>query len=354
MLVYSILILINLFLHIFINNKRSIEIMYFVIGILLFLVSAIRYDVGTDYKHYGYIYLDIINGYNVYVEELYKYLNIIIFKIFGTNDVWLYIITSLIIIFCILKSIKDNTNNRYYFFSIFMFICSGMYFESFNLIRQYIAIGILALGITLLTQKKYIKYIFLMLVACLFHTSAFISILLVFTLILFRNKKFNKLVWIIYIVSLVCMVIDIRNIFNTIQNFIPQRWIWYLNSDFLLEKNYSAIIKQLFPNIILIFLLKKRKYLKEINEFNDVYILGFFVYVCLSNCFYGIIVLIRLADYFIIFLIFIIPLVVDSKPLKLERNCIIFLISIYYVTLTVVTIFIMNGHNVIPYITIFN
>lgn len=352
MIVYSFLILICIFLQIFCKKNR--KIFFNLTIIMLFLVSAFRYNVGTDYEHYGNIFQWVLNGYDVYVESGFKILNIFVQRVLNMDVIAVYFISSLIIIISFAKSIKENVSSQYWFIGIFIFIGSGIYFASFNLIRQYIAIAIIVAGMPLLIKRRYIKYSILVLIASTFHTSVLIVEFFIVFLIVFRNKKNTKILWYIYIVSILCMIIDIRNIFNIFSMIIPDRWLWYLNSDFLLEKNTSAILKQIVPNITIIFLLRKRGCILKHNINADVYILGYFMFVIITNCFFGVLLLLRLSNYFDFYLIYCVPLIIEFWRYKENKRLTMWIFILYYLLLTIVTIFIMNGHGVMPYRTIWS
>ena len=76
--------------------------------------------------------------------------------------------------------------------------------------------------------------------------------------------------------------------------------------------------------------------------------------VIITNCFYGILVLLRFSYFFDISLIFIIPVVLELLKTYDKKIIILGNLGIwgYYILLTVVTIFIMNGQGVMPYNTL--
>lgn len=352
MTVYISLILIILLFDICPSKLK--KLLFVVSGIILFLVSAIRYDVGTDYLHYGNIFYRISSGQSDYVETGYKYLNLFVSRIFNKNVLGIYVTTSLIIIFYFMKSIKQNIEKKYWFFGVFLFICSGIYFSSFNLIRQYIAISLLAYGTNLLIKKKYIFYLFLVLFCSTFHTSALICIIFLIIIIYLRNQQSSRILWIIYFLGIIFLFVDIRFIFNLFQSVIPERWLWYLNSDFLNNKNRIAILKQIIPNILMAFILYKRSVILKINPKVDIYIIGYLCCLFLTNCFSGVLLLLRLANYFDIYLVFLLPFVIEVWNKKCNRLIVKYILILYYLILTIVTIFIMGGYGAMPYQTIFN
>lgn len=355
MIVYSTLMILCLVFHFAQLKKEKNYIIYFFMICLLFFISAIRYDVGQDYQHWLEVYNWIEKGYagGEYVEIGYRLLNVIIQKIPIFNVYFLYIITSAIIIFSFGYVIKKNVEPKYWFLSLFIFIGSGIFFATLNLVRQYIAIVIVLLGLHFLMQNKYIRFILFVLLASLFHTSSFIMILFIPFYILFRNQKHEKILLLIYIISLIFIVIDIRQFIDFFSFLIPERWKWYLESNFLTHKNYSAVVKQLFPNLILIFIMINRR---KITEKEDVFYLMLFVNVIITNCFYGVLVLLRLSYFFDVALIFLIPTIIELLNKYDKKIKLLGYLSIvgYYSLLTIVTIFIMNGHGVMPYQTLFS
>ena len=178
------------------------------------------------------------------------------------------------------------------------------------------AISIIIGNIKWLVDKKYFKFILSVLIASTFHTSALIVIPFIVFVILSRNLKTNKLLWIIYFVSIFFLFIDIRNFIEFFSFLIPNRWINYSTSEFLTERNVSAIAKQVIPNIIAFYLINNRYKLIKNNSKNNVYILGYLFAVLLTNLFYGILVLVRFAYYFEPFLLFVIPIIIDGFKKK--------------------------------------
>lgn len=360
MIVYSALIILCIVLYVLQKKgkiSKRLNIYYWVLVTLLFLVSAFRYNVGQDYEHWTDVYNWIMNdekGGN-YVEIGYRYLNMIIQLVPYSNAYVLFFITSAFIILGFGYIIYKNVDKEYWFLAIFMFICSGIFFASLNLVRQYIAVVITTFGIILLKKNKYFGFIISIIIAALFHTSALIMIAFLPFYLIFRNQKYNKALIVIYALSLIFMVVDLRQIIEYFKFLIPERWVWYLQSDFLTERNFSAITKQLVPNLLLIFVLIKRKKVIEMNKENDIYILLLFIDVIITNCFYGVLVLLRLSYFFDVALIFIVPIIFEllqSYNKKIENLGKLSIFG-YYILLTVVTIFIMNGHGVMPYQTIF-
>ncbi len=356
MIIYILLIGLCLFGQFFVNSKNK-KYYFEILVLLCTMVSAFRFQVGQDYQHVTDVYNWIANGYDVYVEFGYKLMNEIILFIPFFNEKILYIITSFFIIIMFGIFIKRTVSKEYWLLSLFLFITTGIYFASMNLVRQYMAIAICLLAILKLDRAKNIQFVILTFIAITFHTSALIMFAFALFYILLKKTNSTTIMWIIYSLSLVFIIIDLRQLIEFFSFLIPDRWKWYLDSNFLNDRNTSAIVKQLIPNIIVVYSIVKNKELKKHYDKFDISFALIFMSTIITNCFYGILVLLRLSNYFDFGFLIIIPIIFDylvkyDKKIKLSKFYIISII-VYYLLLTVMTIFIMNGHGVMPYKTIF-
>ena len=120
-----------------------------------FLVSALRYGVGTDY-------------FITYVPRFYRYMADpglpldwepafwLLFKGLikvTTNPQWVFVITSAIIIGLVWYSVFKVSSLPW--LGILLFFISRQFFISLNGVRQYVGLAFVLLGITFLKEKKY-------------------------------------------------------------------------------------------------------------------------------------------------------------------------------------------------------
>ena len=171
------------------QRKKIVTVISFTILILL---AALRSpEVGTDTANYVFGYNKIANqNFSgifdvVRWEEGYVLLNKIISIIFN-NEQALIIITSLLctgLIFLFVYKYSVNT-----VFSIYLYISLFYYFASFNIIRQYLAIGIILLAYKFILERKFFKYLLLILLAASFHQLA----LLLLPIYFLYGMKLNK------------------------------------------------------------------------------------------------------------------------------------------------------------------
>lgn len=145
--------------------------------LVLFILAALRYQIGTDYKNYEKAfetyYCQGMDPYWMNFEPGFIALNKGLAMI--TDDVQLLIvISSLITIFFFAKTYKDNSNDM--LFSIFLFITLYFYFSSFNIIRQCIAMAIVFWGTRDILERKPVRYALKIVLASTFHTSSLIML----------------------------------------------------------------------------------------------------------------------------------------------------------------------------------
>ncbi len=154
-------------------NKTVEQILLFLMFIMLFIVSAIRKHVGTDYGVYLYFYRMIdTREYDPEGMEIgYFYLNKIIKHLFG-GEYAIFIVTSLIIIGLVYLIVKKFSVDP--LLSTILFMCIGFYMESFNIIRQSIAIAFILYSYKY-SETKF-KWIIPILIASLFHITAILVI----------------------------------------------------------------------------------------------------------------------------------------------------------------------------------
>jgi hypothetical protein len=362
MIVYVFLIALTLIFHFKFYKKENIvekKYAFNFLMVLYTLVSAIRYNVGTDYlATYTTVFGWLKNGVNYNYEYLFLLLNKFVILIHG-NATLLLSICAIITIPLFFNFIKKYVDHKYWFFSIFIFIGSTMYYATMNVVRQYIAIALIIFAYKYLKEKKYLLYILINIIACLFHTSAVVNILFLICYYIYIKKHFNWCFYFIYIISLITIVIDARFLLNNFSFLLPSRYITYLSSQFVTDKNTLAVLKIIVPNVLLILMNKYKNVLKKNNSNFDYTFVGWFLYVIITNMGFGVNVLIRIGFYFEYFLLIIIPMVIDyynSSKNKITKSgdVLILFFIVYYIFLNVYSIFIKNGHGVIPYHTIWS
>ena len=355
MTIYLILIGSILFAD-FIESRRTSYILFGILAIFTTAISACRYMVGTDYEGYLLIFNEIKFGHDSYVEPGYYILNKLVASLGGTG-VSVISIAAIFTNLAFAYTIKKNESKEFLIYSLFIYICSELYFLSMNVLRQYIAIGVMLFGFEYLKKRKYLRYLIFVGIAMLFHTSAIFSLVLVFCIYINDKKPIIRFMNAVVILSMLFIFLDFRPLIqNMLSNILADtRWSAYINgyqSIYFNKRSAVSIYKLIIPNVVWLvmyfFVYKKNK-----SEYTDEYMIGWFFYVFLSNLFYGIPVFQRVYNMFEYNIIYIIPLIIKLGETRAQQFLFKSLITAYYVTLTGVAIFYLGSNGVVPYQTFF-
>ena len=152
------------------SNKRWI-LFVGLSALIPFLVSALRYGIGTDYfytyvpkYYYYYSNPDAPMDWEPLFWLLCKSL-----ARFTSNPQWMFAIASAIIVCCVWYSVYKISSIPW--FSILLFFISRQFFVSMNAVRQYIGLSLVLIGITFIKNKKYWLYILFVAIGTMFHYS---------------------------------------------------------------------------------------------------------------------------------------------------------------------------------------
>ncbi|HAT4484165.1 TPA: EpsG family protein [Proteus mirabilis] len=238
----SLLILISL------NIKNKSFSIYFkiVAFFIIFIPSASRLNIGTDYINYEIIYNKIKNEENIInLEFLYFTINYIFSKL-NLSFECVIIFTSFLFCLPIIK-LADKKTSIYFFF----FIIIHLYTPSFNIIRQAISLSITCLALhRLFYFNERNKYLFLTIIASLFHISALFSLIIPF-LFKIRIQFFLRIV---FILSSLALSSFLAKYILTPDILNGTKYAYYLSEQFMSKTKVGSglgIILQLFPYIMI-------------------------------------------------------------------------------------------------------
>lgn len=140
--------------------------------------------------------------------------------------------------------------------------CFMFYQETYNMMRQWIAMAIIVFGIVYIYEKKLFKYCLVVFAAALFHRTAVIGILLYIIAELIRKKSSFK--WQIF--TVLAAVFCVINVGSIVEYFIGSGWIdgrymYYVTGNTLTFSFTETIVR--IPPIALcavLYLNLNRKY----------------------------------------------------------------------------------------------
>lgn len=165
------------------------------LGVMYFIISAFRADsVGNDLIRYVSRYQmvgrtpwhNIFNlgdtwGFEVGFVFLCKLLSI-----FTLNPRILVVVSSFIIVGSFYRTIIKYSENA--LISMYLFNLFGFFVTSLNLMRLFLAVAICLWSIEYVEQKKFLKFVLIVIIASLFHTSAIVFLVVYFA----PSIKINK------------------------------------------------------------------------------------------------------------------------------------------------------------------
>ena len=251
-------VLITFFMYLIFSKNKNIQ--YVMTALPLCVISAIRYDVGTDYFYrYVPIYRALWNGYDVENLEIGFKLFIKLLINFTSDYQILFIITSIVIVYGIIGIIFKYSKKP--IISIVLFFLLGYYFESMNLVRQYMALSLSMIAFDKMMEKKHFQYIIYTFIATSIHNVAIVS---VFYILLSKIKLLKPN----HLGCFIVVIIIFKNIFLNIIIFLLNntRFLNYENTKYF-ESDLPILL--LILNIAIYFVLyyfmlvKKEKLSKE-------------------------------------------------------------------------------------------
>lgn len=243
----------------------------FSIFLLFWIFSAIRI-IGTDYPVYEEIFnaSNSVDRYDYGIEPGFLWANR--FVRFFTSDSRVFFatvsFTTILLVFLALIRYKTILNLP---FSIFVY-STLYYFQSYSLVRIYLASAILLFSYDFLITKRYFIFFFLFLISSSIHYSTLLLLLPIFGLFLYEIRKSFFYIYLFTLSFFLYVFLDHLAIFN-----IFDRYSGYIED---INSSSKFGIGQIFFNgPILAMLIVARKDRTVSDRFIDVTIV--FTWFCL-------------------------------------------------------------------------
>ena len=332
------------------TQKRNIKIIILtIIGIgIPIIIASIRYYVGTDYESY-------IGIYNIRKDLLlsdlittnWEFLFNVIIKISGllNNYQYLFGIMSFLTVIILYATIYEYKTELSLGFMFFLYLF--LYFTtSFNIIRQALAIIIVAYSYRFIFERDLKKFIMTVLIASFFHITALVF--LPFYLILDKNNTRKKIAKTLCLVIVLVFTLNYNVVINFLSNItIFERFELY--SVIQESNNLEFLLNLVILSLVLLF----RKPLMKYNSKNELFIYLYTIDVILMFSGYFSPFLKRIAMYFGISNIFVLASFPQIAKNNRQKVLIYFLLIIYAISIFIITTYLLKQGNIIPYNTIF-
>ena len=327
------------------RTNRCIQVI--LISSLPILIGGIRYYVGGDYG--GYLALfneasdksiaDYFKGFNFWDDPLGFYLLTKVVSFFGSSFLFFVITSALSYIPVILYVLKDweYSGDKYSIASRSFFIyLINFYIFGFAAIRQGIAIGFCFYSLTYVFERKPIKFVILVFISALFHSTA-----LVFLPVYFLWSKSGKLNRWKRIVAIFTCFLFIYGLDYFIE-IIGGRYSGYTSEVF--GTNFTFWIMLMWSIIFLVF----RKALLKVDVRNELLILIFVVgtilqFLGFTNAFTK-----RIGQYFLVSQCLLLPQLTSAFTQN-SRTIAWWLIVAFELLLFIIQFAVLGQSNIVPY-----
>lgn len=321
---------------------------WYLIFLISFLFSGLRYQIGTDYLNYYYVFDDLRTD-DIALLEYGNYLLMYLVQLIDGPFQLYILVTSFIICYSFFKFIKLFSKDKS--ISLFIFLFFGLFFlSSLNFIRQFLAISFFILALCSISENKKIKTIFFIVFSILFHTSALVTL----PIFLFYKLKINYK----HVIVTICASIFILSVSYTL----------LLNSSYGIYIERAALINEDTPPLILVVgLIMSSSFFiiyifrsKKKNSFDNVILTLLTLSICslipiilFKDLPYN--VFLRINNFFMISYILIIPSWIMSFKSLYSRILIKFFVFIILVLYFIRTAIILGPeYNLFPYKSIFH
>ncbi|EPO5266057.1 EpsG family protein [Providencia rettgeri] len=241
------------FLSQYCKNKKASLIFLSLSFIIVFLIAAIRYDIGTDYKNYVEIFKNLDSS-SEYLEISF----IFIASILKSNNIdvqFLFVVFSFIsLLFVYLAS---RNSNKFLFITAFILI---LYFQSFSAIRQISAICIALYAFSYLISNRPLQFLVWLIISTTFHFSTIILL----PFILLSKVRLNNIFFLMLTISLSIAILyfDVSNKILSLDILAQTKYASYIGSQFNSETKLGSglgvILKITYPFLVLIITLNKK------------------------------------------------------------------------------------------------
>lgn len=289
---------------------------WFILGFLLVFVG-LRFNTGADWNNYKLAFESISEGIkSTGWESGFIVLMKVIFYLFGNYYVLQFLVTSLLL-YSLNKFYTNNTNYPILSMTLFVLI----FFTSILMaqLRQSIAMSVILIGAKYVFERNFLKYLIIVVLACLFHVSAIVALP-----IYFLNRKISTTISVLLILTVQVFYFFpsvILNMVETIVVIFPSRFQRlfevYVGTSYADKVEFSSgvyYIATLLFLIVVLFLTKKSTD-KSIYFHNTLIIL--IILYSLSKAF---LILERFQSYYYVFAIVCVVNMLDLKISSIKLN----------------------------------
>lgn len=244
------------------------------------LVFGLRYDVGVDWMSYkdSYEYYRIDPDFYNY-EFLYNKM-CKLYSGYNLHYAWLFMSTVFIQMIFLYKVFEDK--RELLFWGIFFFFVTGQVLAHLNIIRHGIAFMIFLYSVKFIRERKFLKYLFWIFIATLFHRVSLLLIPLYFLGL--RKKIFLDNIYVQFILYFIAVIFSdlllnyclpyLGENINLISDFYTAQQLQ--DMQMTLGSGYGALLRKCadFIIILLFYSLRKVSSVENFSVYFRIYLIG--------------------------------------------------------------------------------
>ena len=313
-------------------------------AIPLTLIAAIRYDIGIDY---GWVFRDgfiLIRDRGIMPPWEIGFLAIARTVLLFTGDyAWMFAVVAILTSIFVFHSIYSISNNIP--FSILLYVLSGVYFSSFNTIRQALSIAMFIYAIKFIPARKLVKYLFVVCLAATIHTSAIILILFYWV----YNIRISPKRMLLIAAFSAAFFPFVRSVFIHIVSMT--RYYRYIGGRYDADDWTIAPLIMAIPIIVLgYFYWNNAKDNKMYNFYMNLQLIAFILSIYSSQ----LILIHRVQNYFTATQLFLVPLIVAQEKNPRTKMLLVTMFIALFLAYCIVGYVILGWSGILPYRTIFS
>ncbi|KGO03150.1 exopolysaccharide biosynthesis protein [Porphyromonas gulae] len=304
-------------------DDRFKTFVFWISGLALVIFSGTRIGMGRDYRLYEHAY-QFPDGKTAHNFELvWQWINKAFHSLGLDFHAWLFFVAFVTILLMFI-GMKKMSKDCIFSVIAFVLIYRG-YFETMNMVRQYVAMAIVFASFPLFLSKKYVYFYICIGTSALFHVSALAMLILV----PLATKRIDKRLIIVgLVVTWIFGAIILEPVADYAATLLPERYGFYIKKQFVSAVSSSGLY-QLFLNSIAIFFLMIQSDLEKKDPQNRLYIFLYVVSILIYNTTISFEVAMRIMFYPFIFIFILLPNAYIQSERLWQRSAILAILAVF-------------------------
>ncbi|MBR2671007.1 MAG: EpsG family protein [Oscillospiraceae bacterium] len=324
--------------------NREKQIVFAILsGLAVYLVMALRYDIGTDYsliyvpRFYAFKNPDAVIKW----EPVYWFMNKLFASIVDNPQV-IFIVSSLLIVVPLWITIFKMSSMPW--LSVILFVIGRHFFISLNGVRQYTAFAFIMLAFTFIPKRKFVPYALCIVFATLCHYSV-IVFLPMWVLIYLKISPKQSMIFLGFSALITPYL---RSFTRWLVSLTKYRYYFGTKYDLPDRYNEWTLLEQIFVFVIILLIIEERR----IQE--DELPLRFLFNLNLVNVWFAFNINLiplgeRMSWAFEFPTLLLLPLCISRIRGKKKAWALIICIIIVYLFIMYCRVVIMKDHRILPY-----